>query len=129
MYNMRVPLIIWEHFGDMLDLNRNGKDDFIEIADGILGAVEQAGSWLRGEVAGLLPATQDIFTGALNQAKGPPGTAKPIGEVVADTLTILYNEGHDLFVGAEDVVKAEAKTIKSSVIEAAAGLTLQPVPK
>lgn len=129
MYNMVVPPIIRRHFGIMLDLNRNGKDDFLEIGDGILEAVEQAGSWLRGEIAGLLPATQEVFSGALDIAKGEAGKAKPIGEVVADTLTILFNEGHDLFTSAADEVKAEAKTISSSVIEAAAGLTLQPVPK
>lgn len=111
----------------MLDLNRNGRDDFLEIKDGVLEAVTSAGAWLAGEIAGLLPGVQQALNDALNTAKGT-GATKPIGEIVADTLTILYNEGHDIFNEASDEVKAGAKEIKSSVIEATAGLTLQKAP-
>jgi len=53
----------------MLDLNRNGKDDFLEVKDGIVEAVKSAGAWLLAEIQGLIPGAQKALNDALNTAR------------------------------------------------------------
>lgn len=115
-----------------MDLNNNGKDDGQEIIDGATDFISQEGiligtavgnavKWLQGEIAGIPSAVQAKLADIIKQAKGD-GT-KPVGEVVADALTIAYNDGHAIFDGVEAEVVAGVKAIDSAVIEAAARIT------
>lgn len=115
-----------------MDLNKNGKDDVKEVVDGVTdfiskegiligAAVADAVKWLQGELAGVPDIVQGKLSEIIQLAKGD-GT-KPIGEVVADALTISYNDGHHLFSDVEAGVVDGVKAIKSSVIEAVARIT------
>lgn len=103
-----------------MDLNNNGKDDvqelkeaagaFIHDAEKSLEDAATAGwHWLQNELAKLTDEVKTDLKAALVQAAGDD---KPIGEVVADTLTILARDGMDL-----------VEQVGSDVIEALAGLT------
>jgi len=115
-----------------MDLNRNGKDDFLEVADGIVEAVTNAAHWVQGILVGLAAEAAQapqLFADVLNHVKtNDDGSAKPIGEVVADFLTVIYNDGHHVLEGVETNAVEAVRKVESGVVEAVAGLTLQKVP-
>lgn len=115
----------------MIDLNKNGKDDVQEIADGIKEfiakeatliseEVASATNWLQGELAGLPDSAQQFFAAAVSKAQSSGGT---LGEQIADTLTLLYNDGLHAAVGIGEDVGAMLKAIPSEVVTAAVGIT------
>jgi hypothetical protein len=114
----------------MIDLNKNGKDDIQEIADGIKQFIRDEGTligshiasataWLQGEAAGIPDAAQQYFSAALAKVKATGGS---LGEQVADMLTLLYNDTLHEAVGLGQEASTALKDIKSEVVSAAVGL-------
>lgn len=107
-----------------MDLNNNGKDDVQELKDAagtfltavghdLVAAAEAAWEWLKAELAKLSAQALAMLKAAVVEAFG--NGDRPLGEVVADTLTILYREAREL-----------ADEIKSDVVTALVGLTTRP---
>ena len=88
-------------------------------------AVENAASWLKSKLAELSTDAAGVLTGAIQQGQASGGS---LGEIVANTLDILYNDAHAIWAGVDPAVKTEVQAVDSSVITAAASLT-SVVPK
>lgn len=91
----------------------------------LLSAAQSAGAWLENKLAQISIDAQAFIASAIKQAQADGGSA---GEIVANTLTLLYNDGHAIAASIPDAVKVEARAVESSVVSAAAALTTV-VPK
>lgn len=106
----------------MTDLNQNGVDDLTElktfiqtVGTDLLQDAGEAWQWLLAELAKLAKEALDALKTAIQQALGSAASGKPVGEIVADTLTILYRDFETL-----------AAQISSDVVTALVGLTTAP---
>lgn len=108
----------------MMDLNGNGVDDLTEVVDGIgsfikdevsllTSAATNAFVWLQGEMRGVPTAVQNFVTAAISKAQAKGGSQ---GEILANTMDILYSDAHALEMGVAAEVVAAAKAIKSEVL-------------
>jgi len=102
-----------------MDINQNGVDDIVElrafiqnVGTDLLEDAQQAWEWVKSEVAKLAKEAWAALKTAIQQAMGSIGAGKPLGEVVADTLTILYRDFQQF-----------AAEISSDLITALVGLT------
>lgn len=107
-----------------MDLNKDGKDDlqqlrtFIEdVGTDLLETANAAWEWLKAELAKLTARALAVLKSAIQSALASAGAGRPLGEVVADTLTILYREARDIF-----------DEFKSDVVQAMVGLTVARRP-
>jgi hypothetical protein len=104
------------------DFNQNGIDDLQElrsfiqnVGTDLLEDAHAAWEWLLAELAKLAKEALDALKTAIQQALGSAASGKPISEIVADTLTILYRDFETL-----------AAQISSDVVTALVGLTTAP---
>lgn len=117
-----------------MDFNNNGKDDFQEIKDGfdqfitdvatgninaVVTDVENAGAWLKNELAGLETAAQNFFNWAVTKVKAESGS---LGEAVANMLTLLANGQLQQGLGLGQSAIAQLVAITTEVVQAAVGL-------
>ena len=107
-----------------LDLNNNGVDDLEElstfirdIGTDLLEDAAAAWEWLKQEakkITALFADAMVVIKAAVLKALGDVLT-RPLGEIVADTLTILYREARHI-----------AEVVSSDFITALIGLTSAP---
>lgn len=130
-----VPPIIARHFGmRFIDLNHNNKDDLEEVRDGfnqfisdveagninaVLTDVEQAGAWLKGELAGLEQDAQNFFSYATDRVKSE---SADVGEAVANMLTLLNNGNLQGALGVGTKAISQLSALSTQVVTAAVGL-------
>lgn len=113
-----------------MDINQDGKDDIQQLKDflsdvgtDLLENAAAAWEWLKNELAKIKQLFADgleIIKAAINQAIGQFGS-RPLGELVADTLTILANTAKHIF----DVTKSDVLT---ALIGLTAPKAIAPAP-
>lgn len=91
----------------MIDLNKNGKDDIEEIkewatdvATDLMAGAARVWEWVKAEAArieALFTGAMSVIKAALQKAMGDvQADPKSVGQIVADTLTILAREARHL---------------------------------
>lgn len=111
-------------------------EDITEAGEGVVSFIQQEGAlvttaaenaynWLESKLGQLSNDAVSVLTGAVQAGQASGGS---LGEIVANTLDIIYNDAHDIWTGVTTATKAEVQAVDSSVITAAASLT-SVVPK
>lgn len=121
-----------------MDINKNGKDDLQEIVDGVNQFIADAkagnvtslvqdlrngAAWAVNEFDALCMEAQNFFQAIIARVRASAG---PLGEQVADVLTLLYNEALHAASGLSQVASDQLKALSSQAITAALGLLGKP---